>query len=225
MTVKFQLLLSLLVPLRQSFHISSSLRRFKAKAHRTSFTSTGITTSTCIHNTFDSTGISPSPRIVIPSWRNMNMDEETGGQEENKTALVDAETSTNTRTGTDTHTCYTVCTHCQGQGKRLLAPTKKARLRHKRAKNDNDNNNNNNNETASNPVPRRLQACHVCKGSGVLESDKEPAVDTSLRLPELAIIGGGIGGLALATACRHRGIPHTVYERDQHFAQRSQGYG
>ncbi|MGZ5284210.1 MAG: FAD-dependent monooxygenase, partial [Kaistella sp.] len=39
------------------------------------------------------------------------------------------------------------------------------------------------------------------------------------------IIGGGIGGVALAVACLHRGIPFTLYERDQSFGARSQGYG
>lgn len=43
--------------------------------------------------------------------------------------------------------------------------------------------------------------------------------------PHVAIIGGGIGGVALAVACLHRGIPHTLYERDGGFAERSQGYG
>ncbi|HAI80733.1 MAG TPA: FAD-dependent monooxygenase, partial [Chryseobacterium sp.] len=38
-------------------------------------------------------------------------------------------------------------------------------------------------------------------------------------------IGGGIGGTALAVACLHRGIPFTLYERDQSFGARSQGYG
>jgi 2-polyprenyl-6-methoxyphenol hydroxylase-like FAD-dependent oxidoreductase len=41
----------------------------------------------------------------------------------------------------------------------------------------------------------------------------------------VAIIGGGIGGVALAVACLHRGIPFTLYERDNSFDARSQGYG
>ncbi|MDH5825529.1 FAD-dependent oxidoreductase [Sphingobacterium faecium] len=41
----------------------------------------------------------------------------------------------------------------------------------------------------------------------------------------MAIIGGGIGGVALAVACLHRGIPFTLYERDSDFNARSQGYG
>ena len=42
---------------------------------------------------------------------------------------------------------------------------------------------------------------------------------------KIAIIGGGIGGVALAAACLHRGIPFTLYERDKSFDIRSQGYG
>jgi 2-polyprenyl-6-methoxyphenol hydroxylase-like FAD-dependent oxidoreductase len=41
----------------------------------------------------------------------------------------------------------------------------------------------------------------------------------------VAIIGAGIGGIALAVACMHRGIPFTLYERDNNFDARSQGYG
>lgn len=42
----------------------------------------------------------------------------------------------------------------------------------------------------------------------------------------VAIIGGGIGGLALATALQHRNICCQVYEKeDLYFTQRSQGYG
>src|SRR5690606_35239696 len=41
----------------------------------------------------------------------------------------------------------------------------------------------------------------------------------------VAIVGGGIGGVALAVACLHRGIPYTLYERDLNFNARSQGYG
>ena len=43
--------------------------------------------------------------------------------------------------------------------------------------------------------------------------------------PHVAIVGGGIGGVALAVACLHRGIPYTLYERDEDFDSRSQGYG
>jgi salicylate hydroxylase len=41
----------------------------------------------------------------------------------------------------------------------------------------------------------------------------------------VAIIGGGIGGFALALALQQRGIPCTVFERDEAFAEREQGYG
>jgi 2-polyprenyl-6-methoxyphenol hydroxylase-like FAD-dependent oxidoreductase len=43
--------------------------------------------------------------------------------------------------------------------------------------------------------------------------------------PHLAIIGAGIGGVALAVACLHRGIPFTLYERYRGFDERSLGYG
>ena len=45
------------------------------------------------------------------------------------------------------------------------------------------------------------------------------------RYPHIAIIGGGIGGSALALACLHRGIPFTLYEKDANEGARSQGYG
>ena len=45
------------------------------------------------------------------------------------------------------------------------------------------------------------------------------------NFPNIAIIGAGIGGVALAVACLHRGIPFTLYERDNSFSDRSQGYG
>lgn len=57
-----------------------------------------------------------------------------------------------------------------------------------------------------------------------MRSATKPRVDTE-NFPKVAIIGGGIGGIALAVACRHRGIPFTIYERDSGFDTRSQGYG
>jgi salicylate hydroxylase len=41
----------------------------------------------------------------------------------------------------------------------------------------------------------------------------------------IAIIGGGIGGAALALALAKVGLPSTVFERDAHFNARAQGYG
>lgn len=55
-------------------------------------------------------------------------------------------------------------------------------------------------------------------------ADHPPVADTE-NYPNVAIIGGGIGGVALAVACLHRGIPFTLYERDSDFSTRSQGYG
>jgi 2-polyprenyl-6-methoxyphenol hydroxylase-like FAD-dependent oxidoreductase len=76
------------------------------------------------------------------------------------------------------------------------------------------------------PVPPKghLHSCPKCSGSGLLRSSRPPLADKE-NYPHLAIIGGGIGGIALAVACLHRGIPFTLYERDDNFEARSQGYG
>lgn len=57
-----------------------------------------------------------------------------------------------------------------------------------------------------------------------MTSENFTEIDTK-NYPNIAIIGGGIGGVALAVACLHRGIPFTLYERDESFNTRSQGYG
>ena len=69
-----------------------------------------------------------------------------------------------------------------------------------------------------------LSVCQGCLGSGLNAADHPPAADTE-NYPHVAIIGGGIGGVALAVACLHRGIPFTLYERDSDFFARTQGYG
>lgn len=69
-----------------------------------------------------------------------------------------------------------------------------------------------------------LYSCLHCGGSGLLPSASPPIADKK-NYPHIAIIGGGIGGVALAVACLHRGIPFTLYERDSGFDVRSQGYG
>ncbi|SDY53400.1 2-polyprenyl-6-methoxyphenol hydroxylase [Flavobacterium aquidurense] len=69
-----------------------------------------------------------------------------------------------------------------------------------------------------------LYLCLNCSGSGLLPSQNAPVAPNE-NYPHVAIIGGGIGGVALAVACMHRGIPFTLYERDNNFDARSQGYG
>jgi 2-polyprenyl-6-methoxyphenol hydroxylase-like FAD-dependent oxidoreductase len=69
-----------------------------------------------------------------------------------------------------------------------------------------------------------LYSCLNCSGTGIIHSDSYPIADKE-NYPHVAIIGGGIGGVALAVACLHRGIPFTLYERDKSFTERSQGYG
>jgi len=68
-----------------------------------------------------------------------------------------------------------------------------------------------------------INICTNCGGSGLITSDSVHAIEPNY--PHVAIIGAGIGGVALAVACKHRGIPFTLYERDENFNSRSQGYG
>ncbi len=69
-----------------------------------------------------------------------------------------------------------------------------------------------------------LELCLNCLGSGLIPAAARTVADHE-NYPHIAIIGGGIGGVALAVACLHRGIPFTLYERDSGFDVRSQGYG
>lgn len=114
------------------------------------------------------------------------------------------------------------CPSCQGRGQNRRKLSKKEQERYK-----NEIEEFNNNITIG-TFPVRplgsLSSCTKCSGSGLIASDSPPAVNTK-KYPHVAIIGGGIGGAALAVACLHRGIPFTFYERDSSFEARSQGYG
>ena len=117
---------------------------------------------------------------------------------------------------------WTTCPKCQGRGQRHKSLRKKVRLEYQRALDQFEK------TKSEGPAPVRpkghLDACLDCQGSGLVHSAIQPLADTE-NYPKLAIIGGGIGGVALAVACLHRGIPFTLYERDSSFEARSQGYG
>ena len=66
--------------------------------------------------------------------------------------------------------------------------------------------------------------CTNCNASGLNPAAEYPLADKE-NFPHIAIVGGGIGGMALAVACLHRKIPFTLFERDSSFDARSNGYG
>ncbi|MFH6937033.1 FAD-dependent oxidoreductase [Flavobacterium sp. FlaQc-30] len=119
-------------------------------------------------------------------------------------------------------TNWAVCQECQGRGKITKRLSKKVRLRYQAALDQFEKTNKEGTAPARPKAPQH--PCAKCSGSGLIPSVNHPTPDTE-NYPHVAIIGGGIGGVALATACLHRGIPFTLYERDYNFDARSQGYG
>ena len=119
-------------------------------------------------------------------------------------------------------TQWTICPECKGFGKKSQKLRKKVRLNFQREVEQFEKSN----KEGIAPIRPKghLSSCLKCAGSGLIQSANHPIADTENH-PKVAIIGAGIGGVALAVACLHRGIPFTLYERDSSFQERSQGYG
>lgn len=117
---------------------------------------------------------------------------------------------------------WKVCEKCVGRGKKSRRLTKKARIQYQLTYEKYLQ------STEKLTVPARPKAsmfdCPDCMGTGLL-STADYLIPNRDKFPHVAIIGAGIGGVALAIACLHRGIPYTLYERDCDFNTRSQGYG
>ena len=119
-------------------------------------------------------------------------------------------------------TYWTICPNCYGRGKKNLKLRKKAKLRYQIAINEFAKVQGEGKDLARPKLTQYL--CDNCSGSGLIPATSHPVVDSE-NYPHVAIIGAGIGGVALAVACLHRGIPFTLYERDSSFDARAQGYG
>ncbi|WDF48740.1 NAD(P)/FAD-dependent oxidoreductase [Chryseobacterium sp. KACC 21268] len=117
---------------------------------------------------------------------------------------------------------FTTCTDCLGLGKKKRRIKKSARFHYQKALLEFENAGRDGIEPT--PPEAHWYVCPTCSGSGLIASDSFPVPDAE-NLPHVAIIGAGIGGVALAVACLHRSIPFTIYERDNSFNERSQGYG
>ncbi|MFV5693163.1 FAD-dependent oxidoreductase [Flavobacterium sp. LT1R49] len=117
---------------------------------------------------------------------------------------------------------WTICQECKGRGKKSRGLSNKVKLHYQMALDQFEKTK----DKGTPPIrPKGHQhSCLNCSGSGLLRSASPPVADKE-NYPHVAIIGGGIGGVALAVACLHRGIPFTLYERDTNFEARSQGYG
>jgi len=117
---------------------------------------------------------------------------------------------------------WTICLKCYGRGKNNLRLRRKSKLRYEIAMNEFEKNRSEGKASVRPKITQYL--CDNCNGSGLTSTNTEPLVDRE-NYPHVGIIGAGIGGLALAVACLHRGIPFTIYERDSSFDARAQGYG
>jgi 2-polyprenyl-6-methoxyphenol hydroxylase-like FAD-dependent oxidoreductase len=117
---------------------------------------------------------------------------------------------------------WTVCQDCQGRGKRSRKIRKEVRI-YNQIELDQVEKMKNEGGTPVRPN-EHLRTCLNCSGAGLVHATSHPIADKE-NYPHIAIIGAGIGGVALAVACLHRGIPFTLYERDSSFDVRSQGYG
>ena len=120
-------------------------------------------------------------------------------------------------------TNWTICLECKGRGKKSQRLRKKIRLHYQNSINEFEKTKG---EGLAPIAPKSpLISCLNCHGTGLVHSNNPPIAADPTNFPHVAIIGAGIGGVALAVACMHRGIPFTLYERDNNFDARSQGYG
>tara|TARA_B110000046_G_scaffold53966_1_gene60437 strand:- start:8327 stop:9781 length:1455 start_codon:yes stop_codon:yes gene_type:complete len=113
------------------------------------------------------------------------------------------------------------CKQCNGVGTKRKRIPQKTRIHYQKTLEQFESAN----DTSFPKRPQgQLYTCLICKGIGLIAATT-PLLAAHKNYPNIAIIGAGIGGVAFAVACLHRGIPFTLYEKDCSFNVRSQGYG
>lgn len=117
---------------------------------------------------------------------------------------------------------WNICPSCQGLGKKNFRLRKKSKIRFNKAMSEFEKAKEEGKDLLRPKVTQYL--CDNCNGTGLIQSC-HPVLPDTKNFPHVAIIGAGIGGVALAVACLHRGIPFTLYEKDKSFDARAQGYG
>jgi hypothetical protein len=71
------------------------------------------------------------------------------------------------------------------------------------------------------PAKRPWDQCDACDGSGLVAAAGASNISQPVEAgPLIAVVGGGIGGAALAVALQQRGMRVVVYERDESFSSR-----
>ena len=109
------------------------------------------------------------------------------------------------------------CSKCLGAGVTPAKPSRRQLHEHRAAA-----------AAAQGPIARpvlRRVPCTACAGVGLQPGPPAPPLHAGAPAPAVAIVGGGIGGAALALALQQRGVAVRVFERDRCFAERAQGYG
>lgn len=114
----------------------------------------------------------------------------------------------------ETVVTHRACTRCRGEGATFALSKAQKKKRQKTSEGENP-------SSAARVAPEKRIECAECDGSGVVRGTPEGHASTST----VAIVGGGVGGAALALALAQRGVRATVYERDESFEARRQGYG
>lgn len=82
---------------------------------------------------------------------------------------------------------WTVCKDCDGQGKILKPPTRKAKLRHKRARQEQG-------DDAQNRPLGTWEPCASCDSKGIVAVSSDASMQNlpSFERPQIAVIGGGL---------------------------------